>query len=127
MFHNPGGHDCIQGGVHTKCKGQTWPIHPKFKDGKCDWVGEYGTYQKHIEVCKNVPLAPRFGTPKDFFQSLFWIHGANGVFTCIYLHEGLILYGKCIGKYSSPMDPMGVSWVCWMLDIRYRDHSYQIE
>jgi len=31
--------------------------HKLRKDGQCDWVGEYGTYQKHIEVCKNVPLA----------------------------------------------------------------------
>lgn len=33
--------------------------NPKIRkgDGKCDWQGEYGTYQKHIEVCKNVPLA----------------------------------------------------------------------
>ena len=23
------------------------------KDGKCDWEGEYGTWQKHWEVCKN--------------------------------------------------------------------------
>jgi len=25
-------------------------------DGKCDWVGEYGSYQKHAAICKNVPL-----------------------------------------------------------------------
>lgn len=33
--------------------------NPKIRkgDGRCDWQGEYGTYQKHIEVCKNVPLA----------------------------------------------------------------------
>lgn len=33
--------------------------NPKLRkeDGKCDWIGEYGTYQKHYEVCKNVPLA----------------------------------------------------------------------
>ena len=37
-----------------------------FQDGKCDWIGEYGTYQKHIEVCKNVPLAP---WPVTFFRS----------------------------------------------------------
>eukprot|EP00434_Breviolum_minutum_P041687 symbB.v1.2.037087.t1/scaffold5382.1/size27800/2 len=24
-------------------------------DGQCDWVGEYGTYQKHIKDCKNAP------------------------------------------------------------------------
>lgn len=26
------------------------------KDGKCDWVGEYGTYQAHALKCKNEPL-----------------------------------------------------------------------
>lgn len=30
--------------------------HPKAdpKNGKCEWIGEYGSYQKHIKVCKNV-------------------------------------------------------------------------
>mmetsp|Transcript_114850 Transcript_114850/g.366360 ORF Transcript_114850/g.366360 Transcript_114850/m.366360 type:complete len:898 (+) Transcript_114850:133-2826(+) len=28
--------------------------HPKVRsDGKCDWIGEYGSYQKHIYYCKN--------------------------------------------------------------------------
>mmetsp|Transcript_7540 Transcript_7540/g.27668 ORF Transcript_7540/g.27668 Transcript_7540/m.27668 type:complete len:820 (+) Transcript_7540:102-2561(+) len=28
--------------------------HPKVrKDGKCTWLGEYGTYQKHARLCKN--------------------------------------------------------------------------
>lgn len=28
--------------------------HPKVRpDGKCDWIGEYGSYQKHIAQCKN--------------------------------------------------------------------------
>jgi len=25
-------------------------------DGKCTWTGEYGSYQKHIQTCKNVSL-----------------------------------------------------------------------
>ncbi|OLP88002.1 CCR4-NOT transcription complex subunit 3 [Symbiodinium microadriaticum] len=25
--------------------------------GRCDWIGEYCNYQKHIDICKNVPLA----------------------------------------------------------------------
>jgi len=30
--------------------------HPKVQpDGKCDWIGEYGSYQKHIWSCKNAP------------------------------------------------------------------------
>lgn len=30
--------------------------HPKvLPDGRCDWTGEYGSYQKHISVCKNQP------------------------------------------------------------------------
>lgn len=29
--------------------------HPKVRpDGKCDWIGEYGSYQKHVWQCKNV-------------------------------------------------------------------------
>lgn len=32
--------------------------HPKVRsDGKCDWIGEYGSYQKHAERCKNLPVA----------------------------------------------------------------------
>eukprot|EP00930_Biecheleria_cincta_P081313 TRINITY_DN7015_c0_g2_i1.p1 TRINITY_DN7015_c0_g2~~TRINITY_DN7015_c0_g2_i1.p1 ORF type:complete len:886 (+),score=201.87 TRINITY_DN7015_c0_g2_i1:100-2757(+) len=32
--------------------------HPKVRsDGKCDWIGEYGSYQKHAERCKNLPMA----------------------------------------------------------------------
>lgn len=27
------------------------------KDGRCDWVGEYGQYQKHAKACKNLPMA----------------------------------------------------------------------
>eukprot|EP00931_Biecheleriopsis_adriatica_P113588 TRINITY_DN886_c0_g2_i1.p1 TRINITY_DN886_c0_g2~~TRINITY_DN886_c0_g2_i1.p1 ORF type:complete len:889 (-),score=246.94 TRINITY_DN886_c0_g2_i1:100-2766(-) len=27
------------------------------KDGKCDWVGEYGQYQKHVKACQNLPVA----------------------------------------------------------------------
>ncbi|CAJ1340801.1 unnamed protein product [Effrenium voratum] len=31
--------------------------NPKLRtDGHCDWIGEYGTFQKHFESCKNVPL-----------------------------------------------------------------------
>eukprot|EP00448_Togula_jolla_P011337 CAMPEP_0170598378 /NCGR_PEP_ID=MMETSP0224-20130122/16216_1 /TAXON_ID=285029 /ORGANISM="Togula jolla, Strain CCCM 725" /LENGTH=952 /DNA_ID=CAMNT_0010922927 /DNA_START=52 /DNA_END=2910 /DNA_ORIENTATION=+ len=26
-------------------------------DGRCDWVGEYGQYQKHARGCKNLPVA----------------------------------------------------------------------
>jgi len=25
-------------------------------DGKCTWVGEYGSYQKHLQTCENLPL-----------------------------------------------------------------------
>mmetsp|Transcript_103295 Transcript_103295/g.179202 ORF Transcript_103295/g.179202 Transcript_103295/m.179202 type:complete len:848 (+) Transcript_103295:118-2661(+) len=32
--------------------------HSKLRsDGACDWVGEYGQYQKHIASCKNLPMA----------------------------------------------------------------------
>ncbi|CAK0836757.1 unnamed protein product, partial [Prorocentrum cordatum] len=32
--------------------------HPKvLKEGKCQWIGEYGSYQKHIAVCKNCDTA----------------------------------------------------------------------
>mmetsp|Transcript_57362 Transcript_57362/g.92953 ORF Transcript_57362/g.92953 Transcript_57362/m.92953 type:complete len:939 (+) Transcript_57362:131-2947(+) len=27
------------------------------KDGRCDWVGEYGQYQKHAKACSNLPMA----------------------------------------------------------------------
>lgn len=27
------------------------------KDGRCDWVGEYGQYQKHAKACQNLPMA----------------------------------------------------------------------
>lgn len=27
------------------------------KCGSCDWIGDYGDYQKHVEVCHNMPLA----------------------------------------------------------------------
>lgn len=31
--------------------------HTKVRpDGKCGWVGEYGSYQKHAALCKNLPL-----------------------------------------------------------------------
>mmetsp|Transcript_13071 Transcript_13071/g.46492 ORF Transcript_13071/g.46492 Transcript_13071/m.46492 type:complete len:812 (+) Transcript_13071:118-2553(+) len=31
--------------------------HPKVRpDGKCEWIGEYGSYQKHALRCKNQPL-----------------------------------------------------------------------
>lgn len=31
--------------------------NPKCRaDGKCTWVGEYGSYQKHIQTCKNLPM-----------------------------------------------------------------------
>jgi len=31
--------------------------HAKLRsDGKCDWIGEYGQYQKHITGCNNLPL-----------------------------------------------------------------------
>eukprot|EP00929_Paragymnodinium_shiwhaense_P111273 TRINITY_DN7903_c0_g1_i2.p1 TRINITY_DN7903_c0_g1~~TRINITY_DN7903_c0_g1_i2.p1 ORF type:complete len:900 (+),score=259.20 TRINITY_DN7903_c0_g1_i2:157-2856(+) len=37
--------------------------HPKVKkDGKCLWVGEYGSYQKHAKVCDNTP-GPEGGYP----------------------------------------------------------------
>ena len=32
------------------------------------------------------------------------MHGTNGIYTYIHLVN---LYGKCIGKYTSPMDAMG--------------------
>eukprot|EP00392_Amoebophrya_sp_AT5.2_P011461 g11538.t1 len=33
--------------------------HPKVEPGKkCDWIGEYGQYQAHIQNCKNEPLNP---------------------------------------------------------------------
>eukprot|EP00442_Polarella_glacialis_P017057 CAMPEP_0115055730 /NCGR_PEP_ID=MMETSP0227-20121206/4807_1 /TAXON_ID=89957 /ORGANISM="Polarella glacialis, Strain CCMP 1383" /LENGTH=850 /DNA_ID=CAMNT_0002440339 /DNA_START=75 /DNA_END=2627 /DNA_ORIENTATION=- len=37
--------------------------HPKVRraDGKCDWIGEYGSYQKHIERCKNQTMADSGG------------------------------------------------------------------
>jgi len=25
-------------------------------NGKCTWIGEYGSYQKHLQSCKNIPL-----------------------------------------------------------------------
>jgi len=31
--------------------------HPKVRtEGKCTWIGEYGTYQAHIQGCENKPL-----------------------------------------------------------------------
>lgn len=33
-------------------------------DGKCEWIGEYGSYQKHIKSCKNLPGAqPEVASP----------------------------------------------------------------
>lgn len=32
--------------------------HPKvYPEGRCDWIGEYGTYQAHIQACENKPMA----------------------------------------------------------------------
>lgn len=31
------------------------------RDGKCDWVGEYGSYQKHALLCQNAPVAASEG------------------------------------------------------------------
>lgn len=34
--------------------------NPKCRsDGKCDWVGFYGTYQEHIKSCRNEPMPER--------------------------------------------------------------------
>jgi len=31
--------------------------NPKCRaNGKCTWIGEYGSYQKHLQTCQNVPL-----------------------------------------------------------------------
>jgi len=31
--------------------------NPKCRaDGRCTWVGEYGSYQKHLQTCANIPL-----------------------------------------------------------------------
>merc|ERR1712003_213923 len=31
---------------HAKCN----------PEGRCDWTGDYGSYQEHIRACQNVPL-----------------------------------------------------------------------
>ena len=40
------------------------------------------------------------------------IHG-TGILMYICLHEWLIFYGFHVGKYASPMDPMGRIMTCW--------------
>jgi len=36
----------IQCSNHARCR----------DDGRCDWTGEYGSFQEHVRTCKNVPL-----------------------------------------------------------------------
>eukprot|EP00404_Azadinium_spinosum_P002092 CAMPEP_0180428064 /NCGR_PEP_ID=MMETSP1036_2-20121128/6641_1 /TAXON_ID=632150 /ORGANISM="Azadinium spinosum, Strain 3D9" /LENGTH=632 /DNA_ID=CAMNT_0022433683 /DNA_START=91 /DNA_END=1985 /DNA_ORIENTATION=- len=37
--------------------------HPKVRpDGKCDWIGEYGSYQKHVVQCQNKALNDSSGS-----------------------------------------------------------------
>lgn len=48
--------------------------HSKLESkGACDWIGEYGQYQKHITCCKNEPNAAKHcveASPKqDFYDS----------------------------------------------------------
>lgn len=39
--------------------------HPKVcTEGKCDWIGEYGTYQTHIQGCENRPVADQISRDK---------------------------------------------------------------
>lgn len=39
--------------------------HPKVRpDGKCDWIGEYGSYQKHMRGCRNLPVAETPANPE---------------------------------------------------------------
>lgn len=35
------------------------------KSGKCDWVGEYGSYQEHIRLCQNLPIYGGSSTERE--------------------------------------------------------------
>lgn len=34
-----------------------------FSAGRCDWTGDYGSYQDHLRACKNAPIMPEAPAP----------------------------------------------------------------